>query len=153
MGKGRRSGHEVRHGKPDTALQERTSRKTRHGHDFLLACAGFVRLFVGWYGGAMLAVRKIEPRSDAAQNAGNGKWKDFWCLDGEGDTQTLNRPPARGKTQETSRNSGLLHARPLLPERVRMTRYNQCVQLPGQPRWCRGRRLSTSYVEQFQSAT
>jgi hypothetical protein len=37
-------------------LQERTSRKTRPGHDFLLACVGFMRLFVGWPGAASLAV-------------------------------------------------------------------------------------------------
>src|SRR5262249_19709333 len=57
------------------------------------------------------------------------------------------------KPKKTSRNSVLPRARPLLPKRVRMTRYNQYVQLPGQPRSCRGRRLTTSYVEGFQSAT
>ena len=35
--------HEIGHGQPDTALQERTSRKTRPGHDFLLACVGLMR--------------------------------------------------------------------------------------------------------------
>src|SRR4029078_13331486 len=153
MSKGSRSWHEIRHGEPDTALQERTSRKTRPGHDFLLACVVFVHLFVGWSGEASLAVSKSKPRCHAAQNAENGQRKSFCCLLGAGNTQTFNRSFARGKTQKTSRNAGLLRARPLPPERVRMTWYNQCVQLPGQPRLCRGRCLNTSYVERYHSAT
>jgi len=139
VGKGRRSWHEVRHGKSDAALQECTSRETWPGHDFLLACVGFVRLFAEWSGGVCPAAWEFEPRCCAAQNAENWQRKDFCCLRRAGNTQTFNRP--RGKIQKTSRNYGLPHARPLLPKRVRMTRYNQCVQLPGQPRSWRGRCL------------
>lgn len=97
--------------------------------------------------------RVREPRLPAARNAEHRQWKDFRCLRGAGNTQTFNPSFARGKTQKTSRNLCSRRAQPRCGNGASGDPVQSARLSPRRPRCCRGRCLSTSYVDGFHSAT